>query len=35
MTEFLTKRRMKVVEEAQKYFDFENVQTQKGVVLFF
>ena len=35
MTESLTKRRIKVVEEAQKYFDFENVWTQKGVVLFF
>ena len=32
MTESLTKRRMKVVEEAQKHFDFKNVQTQKGVV---
>ena len=35
MIEFLTKRRIKVVEEAQKYFDFENVWTQKDVVLFF
>ena len=31
MTESLTKRRLKIVE-AQKYFDFENVWTQKGNV---
>ena len=34
MTESLTKRRLKVVEEAQKYFDFENFWTQKGVVYY-
>ena len=32
MTESLTKRRLKIVEEARKYFDFENVWTQKGNV---
>ena len=32
MTESLTKRRIKVVEEAKDTFDFENVWTQKGVV---
>ena len=32
MTESLTKRRLKIVKESQKYFDFENVWTQKGNV---
>ena len=32
MTESLTKRRLKIVEEALKYFNFKNVWTQKGNV---
>ena len=32
MTESLTKRRLKIVEETRKYFDFENFWTQKGNV---
>ena len=32
ITESLTKRRLRLVEEARKIFEFRNVWTQKGLV---